>query len=380
MHPLTVAHTEFRLPLLQGRIPCIADVERTFHELSVRGLRIRRDAADARLDGAASQVGSASPFFENNPGARVHTAFSPAQDLHLEKSKGRGCWDVFRFSEHLLMTVADVRYDKDAWLDVPGENVLKLRLVLAGRLLAHDKAVLAAGPAGILCVQSNEAGSGYFIEGGIDTKLIILHCKADLLLQTFGLTCAQTPNPFDLLLRPQGRFSAATSVKIRFTPALFRATTDIMNSCETCSDVVRNTYLYAKCLEVIGLILQHLANEKSLSAGRRALRDADVKQILEARNVLAERFAHPPSIKQLARLVGVNRTKLKAGFKTVTGSTISEFVRRSQMEKAAELLLSKSFSIGEVAHQVGYEYPANFTMAFKRYFGYLPKQLKSRHD
>ncbi|MGH6633270.1 MAG: helix-turn-helix domain-containing protein, partial [Sphingopyxis sp.] len=78
----------------------------------------------------------------------------------------------------------------------------------------------------------------------------------------------------------------------------------------------------------------------------------------------------------LARMVGVNQTKLKAGFREVFGVTIYDFIIQQRMRHASQLLLTSEYSVSEVAYQTGYEYPANFTCAFKKYFGALPSNWK----
>jgi AraC-like DNA-binding protein len=46
------------------------------------------------------------------------------------------------------------------------------------------------------------------------------------------------------------------------------------------------------------------------------------------------------------------------------------------MEATAQLLVEREFSVAEIAYRVGYEYPANFSCAFKRYYGCSPRQWK----
>jgi AraC-like DNA-binding protein len=46
------------------------------------------------------------------------------------------------------------------------------------------------------------------------------------------------------------------------------------------------------------------------------------------------------------------------------------------MEKAKEILSKRGMNISEVAYEVGYKNPQHFTVAFKKYFGYVPSKLK----
>jgi len=366
MFQLTVAQQEYRLPFssFPAWVPSIAEAGHIFDELNERLIQ-----AAAKLDDALPRAESESCRSMTYK-ARAHCSDGRS---HVEDNRGRGYWDFYRFSAHLFMSVTNVCYRENTWFSVPRENVLKIRILLAGELLAEDKTVLARGPAGILCAQTNQTGSAYFVKGGVDTKLVILHCKADLLSHTLGLTQSQMPSPFDSLFRPEHQ-QVATSRRVRLSPALFRAASEIVNAAENSAGAARNTYLHGKCLEVLGLILQNVSTTEVHAEG--GLNDADLKRILSARGFLTEHLAEPPTLRRLSRFAGINQTKLKAGFKSVTGLTISQFVLRSRMERAAELLLTNSRSVGEVSYELGYGYPANFTMAFKKYFGYLPKDLK----
>ncbi len=46
------------------------------------------------------------------------------------------------------------------------------------------------------------------------------------------------------------------------------------------------------------------------------------------------------------------------------------------MNEARRLLLSGEMNIAEVADTVGYKNPNHFTTAFKKYFGFVPSELK----
>jgi AraC-like DNA-binding protein len=46
------------------------------------------------------------------------------------------------------------------------------------------------------------------------------------------------------------------------------------------------------------------------------------------------------------------------------------------MEQAKHMLLEQGKTVGEAADQAGYRNAHHFTAAFKKYFGYLPSQLK----
>jgi AraC-like DNA-binding protein len=46
------------------------------------------------------------------------------------------------------------------------------------------------------------------------------------------------------------------------------------------------------------------------------------------------------------------------------------------MEKAASLIIESNLPICQIASLVGYDKPSNFTAAFKKKYGVVPKQYK----
>ena len=47
------------------------------------------------------------------------------------------------------------------------------------------------------------------------------------------------------------------------------------------------------------------------------------------------------------------------------------------MERAAELLATRMFTVREVAHRVGYRQPAQFAKAFRRHRGVSPSDFRA---
>ncbi|HLY54038.1 MAG TPA: AraC family transcriptional regulator [Stellaceae bacterium] len=105
------------------------------------------------------------------------------------------------------------------------------------------------------------------------------------------------------------------------------------------------------------------------------LTDRELADIEEAHEILAREFAENPSIARLARRVGLNANKLAFGFKRRYGETTYEFVRRTRLERARELLISTDLQVGQVAGEVGYAHHSTFTAAFTEHFGVSPGAL-----
>lgn len=98
----------------------------------------------------------------------------------------------------------------------------------------------------------------------------------------------------------------------------------------------------------------------------------------QAKIILESDLQNPPSLSQLAHLVGLNETYLKIHFKAIHHTTVYGFIKSQRMERAKALLIEGEMNISEIAIEVGYKYSTHFSAAFKKSIGVLPKDfLKS---
>lgn len=134
---------------------------------------------------------------------------------------------------------------------------------------------------------------------------------------------------------------------------------------------LKRFYLEAKCMELVAMRLDQLRLESDVRT-RPPLRKPDIEHIHEARALLAERIADPPSLQELARSVGVNCNKLKYGFREVFGTTVFGYLRSLRLEAARRLLENGDHSVTEVAFQVGYSSLSHFARIFKQTYGSTP--------
>jgi two-component system, response regulator YesN len=77
-----------------------------------------------------------------------------------------------------------------------------------------------------------------------------------------------------------------------------------------------------------------------------------------------------------ADAVGLSPTHLCRLFASHAGEGFSEFLTRTRMTRAQELLERSSARVSEIAGEVGYSTPRSFCRAFRRYFGRSPRRLR----
>ncbi len=142
--------------------------------------------------------------------------------------------------------------------------------------------------------------------------------------------------------------------------------------------LARKTFLESKALELLSLQIQQYEDDLKSSGKRLVIRRVELEMILKAKQYLIENLANPPTIVELARIIGLNQQKLKEGFRNATNSTINKFVQNERLKLAAELIKGEDLDINEVANRVGYANKSFFSKKFKKKFGVLPKHYASR--
>uniref|UniRef100_UPI001CF3D476 ATP-binding protein n=1 Tax=Hymenobacter terricola TaxID=2819236 RepID=UPI001CF3D476 len=83
-------------------------------------------------------------------------------------------------------------------------------------------------------------------------------------------------------------------------------------------------------------------------------------------------------VETLARTLALSRTQLHRKLKALTGQAPGDLIRLVRLTRAHALLASGTATVAEVAYQVGYGNPANFSTSFSRHFGYAPSEIRRR--
>jgi AraC-like DNA-binding protein len=95
-------------------------------------------------------------------------------------------------------------------------------------------------------------------------------------------------------------------------------------------------------------------------------------------NQIAQRTGAPPSIKELARALGISSSHLRARFRASCGVSIGRHLRRLRLEQACGLLRLGPQRVSEIAEQCGFGSIYSFSRAFRLAYGISP--LAFRHS
>lgn len=80
----------------------------------------------------------------------------------------------------------------------------------------------------------------------------------------------------------------------------------------------------------------------------------------------------PPIIADLSKVAAMSPSKLKNIFKEVYGMPINQYYQKHRMNRAKAMLLTKKYSLREIADAVGFESVSAFTKVYRKVFNETP--------
>ncbi|AQX51283.1 MULTISPECIES: helix-turn-helix domain-containing protein [Elizabethkingia] len=78
----------------------------------------------------------------------------------------------------------------------------------------------------------------------------------------------------------------------------------------------------------------------------------------------------------MSKTSGLNKYKLKKGFKQLYGMSMTSYLQNLRMSKAKELLQDTDKTISEIAYELGFSHSQHFHRAFKMTFDTVPSVFK----
>jgi AraC-like DNA-binding protein len=126
-------------------------------------------------------------------------------------------------------------------------------------------------------------------------------------------------------------------------------------------------------VETLRAYISHLPPEQT--GWLAGARDSEVGKTLA---LMHRSPAHPWTIASLAQEVGVSRSVLAERFRHYLGEPPMSYLTRWRLQLGAQRLASTSYSVAQIASEVGYESEAAFNRAFKREFTVPPARFRSQ--
>jgi AraC-like DNA-binding protein len=171
-----------------------------------------------------------------------------------------------------------------------------------------------------------------------------------------------------------GNITELSENNLQISFAMHQCIHEIMNN--KLAGGLKLLFLQSKCIELLALQAQMYEDSLCKSSSIICKSDYDKGAIHYAKDYLTQHAQQPPSLTELAKIVGVNEFKLKQGFREVFNTTVFGYLSDYKLNQARELLLGGALPIKEIAEQLGYSSVQHFNNAFRKKFGVPPGKVR----
>jgi AraC-like DNA-binding protein/ligand-binding sensor protein len=169
------------------------------------------------------------------------------------------------------------------------------------------------------------------------------------------------------------------------TPASFRRAVEKARTVGVDIDNARAKEAYfttpvmsQKKLDSVSLLLSIFADHLAMKSNQIAVQstNAEPPVITKAKQFIREHHAEDLSLGQVAAAVHTSIFYFCKLFRKATGTTFTEFVSRTRIEKAKNLLLNPNLRVSEIAYEVGFQSLTHFNRVFKNVIGESPTEYR----
>lgn len=101
--------------------------------------------------------------------------------------------------------------------------------------------------------------------------------------------------------------------------------------------------------------------------------------IQKAKDYIQAHLGESITIKLIAQQVYMSPTYFSVYFKEQTGETILDYITKTRLKKATELLETTNLKIYDIAVQLGYQDTKYFSRLFRQWYGYTPTQYRDAY-
>jgi AraC-like DNA-binding protein len=126
-------------------------------------------------------------------------------------------------------------------------------------------------------------------------------------------------------------------------------------------------------VETLRAYIAHLPEEQT--GWLAGARDPEIGKTLA---LMHRNPAHPWTIAELAKEAGISRSVLAERFRHYLDTAPMAYLTRWRLQLGAQMLASTSYSVAQIAAEVGYESEAAFNRAFKREFEEPPARFRTQ--
>jgi AraC-like DNA-binding protein len=127
-------------------------------------------------------------------------------------------------------------------------------------------------------------------------------------------------------------------------------------------------------LKILAHFIKKVTSDKYKKS--KGLQFGDAAKIMEIKKTIDE-GAHCKhfSLEELAKTVGMSKTKMKMKFKEIIGTSVYKYYLDVRMQRARDMLSNNPRSITTLAYQMGFKTVSHFSQLYKKYYGINPNSI-----
>ena len=133
---------------------------------------------------------------------------------------------------------------------------------------------------------------------------------------------------------------------------------------------------YEALIRLLNTFAEHLAACSSALVLQSQQKDSPA--ITQARSYIRDHSDDDLSLAVVAQIVNMSATYFSEKFKEMAGINFVEYVARTRVEKARNLLLNPNRRVSEVAFEVGFQSLSQFNRTFKKVIGESPRDYRAK--
>lgn len=147
------------------------------------------------------------------------------------------------------------------------------------------------------------------------------------------------------------------------------------SACRQCGELLpAAAQLQNICWQVIARVFADPQSGVRLPSPSGLLRYARLLEYLQTH------LTAPPTVAEMAQLVGMGRELFVKNFRTDTGCSPKRFFHRLQIRQAEQLLLGSERNVKEVAEELGFCNEFYFSRFFRKHTGVSPSQFRRQNQ
>ncbi|PDT78661.1 AraC family transcriptional regulator [Sinorhizobium sp. BJ1] len=171
----------------------------------------------------------------------------------------------------------------------------------------------------------------------------------------------------DLLRQPAGRF---TWIELPLSSEMQKIARSVIF--RSIGQRFVHHYVSAKARELLCITLDKVMSSEYVKPGCRSI-DEKLEQI---KNIFDSDLQNKLPICTIADELEIPSRSLNKAFADRYGINAHDYRALVRLSKAVDLLVKTEMPLKMIAYEVGYDHASNFCLAFKKHYGYTPREIR----